>query len=84
MLPESDPGYGFMDATTRDLALGVVGAWRGRGIGARLFDALIAVAREQGLAAVSLSLEPDNYARRMYERAGFQTVDGADGALTML
>jgi ribosomal protein S18 acetylase RimI-like enzyme len=73
-----------VDATTPELAMGVVRAWRGRGIGSRLLDALIVTAREQGLAAVSLSVEPDNYARRLYERAGFQPVDEASGSLTML
>jgi len=31
-----------------------------------------------------LSVEPDNPARRLYERFGFQQVGDADGSLTML
>lgn len=81
---ESDPGYGFVDAATPELSMGVVPAWRGRGIGFRLLSGLIAHGREQGLTSFSLSVEPDNYARRLYERVGFRTVDEVGGALTML
>lgn len=80
---ESDPGYGFVDAATPELSMGVMRAWRGRGIGFRLLSGLIAHAREHGLASLSLSVEPDNYARRLYERVGFRTVDEVGGALTM-
>lgn len=83
LLPESDPGYGFVDAATPELSMGVVRAWRGHGVGSRLLDALIAAAREQGLASLSLSVEPDNHARRLYERVGFQQVDEVSGSLTM-
>jgi len=31
-----------------------------------------------------LSVEPDNPARRLYERYGFQVVGTVDGSLTML
>lgn len=84
LFPESDPGYGFVDATTPEVAMGVVHSWRGRGIGTRLLDALIVAARERQLAQVSLSVEVDNVARRLYERAGFRRVDEASGSLTMI
>lgn len=84
LLPEGDPGYGFVNSTTPELSMGVVEAWRRRGIGAHLLDALIASARERGLAALSLSVEPDNYARHLYERFGFQQVGNRGGSLTML
>lgn len=84
LLPESDPGYGFVDAATPELSMGVVRGWQGRGIGSRLLDALVTAVREQGLASISLSVEPDNYARRLYERVGFRQVDEVSGSLTML
>lgn len=84
LLPESDPGYGFVDAATPELSMGVLQAWRGRGVGSHLLDALITAAREHGLPSLSLSVERDNYARRLYERVGFRQVDEVSGALTML
>jgi ribosomal protein S18 acetylase RimI-like enzyme len=85
LLPESDPGYGFVDAATPEMGMAVVQRWRGRGVGARLLDALLAAARERGVASLSLSVERDNHpARRLYERAGFQQVREVGGSLTML
>jgi ribosomal protein S18 acetylase RimI-like enzyme len=84
VLPESDPGYGFIDSDIPEVSMGVMQAWRGRGVGTRLLNALIVTAREQKLGSLSLSVEPDNYARRLYERAGFRQVDQVDASLTML
>jgi len=84
LLPEQDPGYGFVDEETPELSIGVVPTHRGRGIGSLLLEALIEAAREQHYPALSLSVEPDNPARRLYERHGFQVVGTVDGSLTML
>lgn len=86
LLPGSDPGFGFVDAAPPppELSMGVLQGWRGKGVGSRLLDALIAAAREQGLRSLSLSVEQDNYARRLYERMGFRQVSEADGSQTML
>lgn len=80
----SDPGYGFIDVDTPEVAMGIVPEWRGRGVGTRLLDALVDGAREAGLAKLSLSVESDNRARRLYERRGFRAVGQAGGSLTML
>ena len=80
----SHPGYGFVNVATPEVSMGVVREWRGRGIGARLLDALITAAREAELTALSLSVEPDNYARRLYERVGFRQIGQVGGSITML
>jgi len=49
-------------------------AHRGRGIRSLLLEALIEAARAQRNPALSLSVEPDNPARRLYERYGFQVI----------
>ncbi len=84
LLPEEDPGYGFVDEETPELSIGVVPTQRGRGIGSLLLEALIEAARDQRYQALSLSVEPDNPARRLYERHGFQVVGTVDGSHTML
>ena len=83
-LRANDPGYGFVDAETPELSIGVALPRRGQGIGSRLLNALVGQARGAGLAALSLSVEPDNYARSLYERVGFETVGAVGGSLTML
>jgi len=84
LLPEQDRGYGFVDAQTQELGIGVVPAHRGRGVGSLLLEALVEAAREQRYPALSFSVEADNPARRLYERHGFQVVGTVDGSLTML
>jgi len=83
-LPVHDPGYGFVDDATPGLSIGVVPASRGQGVGSSLLAALVASAREHGFAALSLSVEPDNRARHLYERIGFQEIGTEGGSLTML
>lgn len=80
----SDPGFGFVDVTTPELSMGVMREWRGQGVGAQMLHALLTAARGADLTAVSLSVEPDNYALRLYERVGFRQVGHVDGSLTML
>ncbi|AVM63979.1 N-acetyltransferase [Dietzia sp. oral taxon 368] len=70
LLPESDPSYGYVDAATPELAMGVVRSWRGHGIGSRLLDALIGAARQRGLASLSLSVETDLGGSACWERGG--------------
>jgi len=81
--PEDRPSYGFVDAATPELSIGVLPAQRGRGVGTSLLAALIKSARELGRPALSLSVEADNPARRLYERFGFQVVGGVSASLTM-
>jgi ribosomal protein S18 acetylase RimI-like enzyme len=64
--------------------MGVVQTWRRQGIGTQLLQALISSAREFNIAGISLSVEPDNYARHLYERTGFQEVGTLGGSVTML
>jgi len=84
LLPGHDRGYGFVDAKTPELSIGLVPTHRGRGIGSLLLNALIVSARAQRHETLSLSVEPDNPARRLYERCGFQVAGAVDGSLTML
>ena len=69
-----DHGHGYVDAETPELAVAVAETWRGRGIGTRLIDELATAARLAGFARLSLSVDSDNPAVRLYERIGFQEV----------
>jgi ribosomal protein S18 acetylase RimI-like enzyme len=85
LFPADDAGYGFVAPDVPELSIGVAPECRGRGIGTRLLEALVEAARDGGYRAVSLSVEADNPARRLYERAGFVRVAEDDGgAWTML
>ena len=84
LFPADDPGYGFVAPDVPELSIGVGPESRGRGIGTRVLEALVDVAREGGYRAISLSVETDNPARRLYERAGFVRVADEGDAWTML
>jgi ribosomal protein S18 acetylase RimI-like enzyme len=78
------PGYGFVDDRTPELSVGVRVERRGRGIGSQLLAELLTRARAAGLERVSLSVETDNPARKLYQRAGFVPVARSGGAETMV
>ncbi len=80
----AEPGYGFVDESTPELAIAVVPSKRGHGIGDELLRALIAKAKSGGYDRLSLSVEPGNPARKLYERHGFEVVDEGDEAWTMV
>ena len=68
-------GFGYVDDETPELAIAVVPAHRGRGVGERLLAELLDAARGT-FGAVSLSVRANNPALRLYERMGFRTVSG--------
>lgn len=78
-LPESDPGYGFIDTDIPELSITTFEGFRGQGIGGALLSRLVDLARSRGLRGISLSVEDGNDARRLYDRAGFRVV-GRNGA----
>lgn len=83
--PRDLPGYGFIDESTPEIAIGVSPTHRGQGIGRQLLDALIDQARQRGLAAISLNVEDGNIrAQKLYTACGFVVVEHLDDSCTML
>ena len=80
---EAEPGFGFVDAETPELTIGVVPSRRGKGIGSGLLDALLDRARKDGFRQISLSVEKTNPAVNLYESRGFRAVSG-DGDVLMV
>ena len=83
LFPERRRGYGFVDEQTPELTIAVVPSRRGHGLGVALLEALLVEAREQGFTRMSLSVEPDNPALKLYEQHGFQKVAEKAGAWVM-
>ncbi len=79
-----DPGYGFIAAAIPEVTIGVLADRRGRGLGSRLLRELIVLAQIEGLPALSLSVEPQNVAARLYRSLGFVQVGTNGGSATML
>lgn len=84
LFTDENHGHGYLDAETPELALAVPERWRNRGIGTRLMEALAERAHLAGIEALSLSVETDNPARRLYERMGYREVSVDEGGVRML
>jgi ribosomal protein S18 acetylase RimI-like enzyme len=78
LLSAEEPGWGFVAPDVPELAIGVAAEARGMGIGGALLDALLTLAREQGFRALSLAVDRQNPARRLYERKGFRDAGISD------
>ncbi|HLM63369.1 MAG TPA: GNAT family N-acetyltransferase [Acidimicrobiales bacterium] len=70
LLTGEEPGYGYVDDATPELAVAVAPEVRGAGLGTSLLTRLLDDAAER-FDAVCLSVRGDNPARRLYERLGF-------------
>lgn len=80
----NDHGHGYFDDETPELAVAVRAGHRGEGIGTRLMSAIEDAARDAGCAQISLSVDADNPARRLYERLGYATLTVDEGGVRML
>ena len=67
--------YGHVDDETPSCAVSLYKEYRGQGIGSQLMMKMLDLLRQKGYKKVSLSVQKANYAVKMYEKAGFKTVD---------
>ena len=80
----TSPATASSTSETPELAIAVVPSKRGHGIGEELLQELMAKAEAAGYERLSLSVEPGNPARKLYERHGFEVVDEGAEAWTMV
>jgi ribosomal protein S18 acetylase RimI-like enzyme len=83
LFTEEQPGLGFVSPSVPELSIAVAPSARGLGIGTRLLTTLIDRARRGGYQALSLSVEVDNPAARLYERFSFVRVSPVGNAWIM-
>ena len=60
-----------MNAATPEMGMAVTEDARGKGVGTLLLQTALDEVERRGIAAVSLSVDPDNQAIRLYKRLGF-------------
>ena len=81
----SQPGFGFVDERTPELAAAVVPSARGHGLGGSLLDALLDRARAEEHPAISLCVDKENVgAIHVYEQHGFERISESDDSVTMV
>ena len=81
---EENQSYGFYDEQTPEIGLSVLEEYRSMGIGTTLMQSVIEHARREKIKKLSLSVDPKNYAIRLYEKFGFMKVGENGTAWTML
>lgn len=85
LFAEDDHGHGYVDDETPELGIAVAQGHRGAGIGTRLMGELAERARAAGIPRLSLSVETENPARRLYERLGYREISRDDiGGVRMI
>ena len=67
--------YGHVDDSTPSLAISLYKEYRGQGTGTELLREMLELLKEKGYEKVSLAVQKENYAVRMYRNAGFTVVD---------
>ena len=76
--------YGHIDENTPSLAMSVLKAYRGMGIGTSLLTQMLSTEKAAGYAKLSLSVQKDNYAVKLYRKAGFTIVSKTDEEYIMV
>ena len=75
--------FAHIDDSTPSLAIALKKESRGKGIGTRLLNEMLAVLTDSGFLSVSLSVQKENFAVKMYHKAGFAVVRDNGGELVM-
>jgi len=81
---DENHSYGYVDSTIPELGIAVAKPYRYRGIGRLLLRQIVDVAQSDGYPAISLSVDPRNFARNLYESEGFVKVGESGTSWTLL
>jgi ribosomal protein S18 acetylase RimI-like enzyme len=72
-----EKGFGYVRDEIPELAIAVVPDFRGQGVGTKLLEQILNIAKMK-YPAVSLSVRSNNPVLRLYERNGFLKIPGSD------
>ena len=66
--------YGHIDDETPSLTISLYKEYRGLGIGTEMIKKMLILLKESGYKRVSLSVQKENYAAKLYRKLGFNVV----------
>lgn len=76
--------YGHIDNNTPSLAISLYKEYRNKGIGTELMNKILIFLRNKGYKRVSLSVQKNNYAYKMYKKSGFKIIKENEEEYIML
>lgn len=76
--------YGHVDDETPSFAISLYQEYRGLGIGTELMGRMLALLRDCGYRQASLAVQKENYAVRLYQKLGFEIVNGKETEYIMV
>jgi ribosomal protein S18 acetylase RimI-like enzyme len=80
---EDNKGYGYVDESTPEFGLAILPEYRGKGIGAALLKRLLEEVESRDIKCISLSVDPNNPAIKLYKKFGFVEVGLEGTSVTM-
>ena len=83
LFDKSNKGYGYISDDIPELSIAVLKEFRGNGVGSKMLKALIEKARSDGYPSISLSVDHENIACRLYLKEGFKKVGVLGTSWTM-
>ncbi|MFV0538664.1 MAG: GNAT family N-acetyltransferase, partial [Dysgonomonas sp.] len=66
--------FGNVDDATPEFAISLLKEYRNQGIGTSLMQQMIAYLKEKEYRQASLSVDKNNYAKKMYQKLGFNII----------
>lgn len=76
--------YGHVDDQTPSLAISLYKEYRNQGIGTAMLHEILKLLKNCGYRQVSLAVQKDNYAVKMYQKAGFEILKESDEEYIMV
>ena len=76
--------YGHVSDDMPSLAISLLPEYRNKGIGTALMKSMQEMVSKQGYKGISLSVQKQNYATKMYRKLGFNTIEDKDEELIMV
>lgn len=76
--------YGHLEDGTPSFALSLYKEYRGQGLGTALMKAMLSLLKERGYRRASLAVQKANYAVRLYQAVGFQSVSETESEYLMM
>lgn len=77
-------GYGFFNEETPEISMAIKNEYRSKGLGTKLIEEVIKIYKIQGIKALSLSVDKQNLAYKLYIKQGFSIFSETETSVSMI